>query len=450
MYKITLAFKYFIKRKITYFAVLAVTLCVFIVAVVMTVTTDLYGDFIEKNHSFAGDCVIGTDSLVGFAYYEDFVKILAQQKEIASVSPVIKSFALVRQRGSNEDDAIEIMGIDPDTYSKVTGYANTLYYNRKNVSDVFKLSYDPNLTGCVLGDTMTRDDDIVYPDKSTVPGIRFSISCFPLNTYGALAQAGTDLVNSKTFYLSDLSNTGLPRVDGSIMYLPFDEAQKLCGMAGPASPTKRISQIQIKFAPSVKIKKGAELVRSLWDKYKLEKQNETQAFLLNTVTVQSWKEFRRESIAPMENEQAELILMFGFVGLTTVFIVLVVFYMIISHKSKDIGILKSIGVSKRSIIELFSIFAFLVGLLSSVIGLFAGWIFLVNVNRIEDWLYHRYGFQLWNRNIYAIGDIPNRINFTVLAVVAVAAILACLIGAFFPSYQAARKAPADILQVNQL
>ena len=234
------------------------------------------------------------------------------------------------------------------------------------------------------------------------------------------------------------------------MYLPFDEAQKLCGMAGPASPTKRISQIQIKFAPSVKIKKGAELVRSLWDKYKLEKQNETQAFLLNTVTVQSWKEFRRESIAPMENEQAELILMFGFVGLTTVFIVLVVFYMIISHKSKDIGILKSIGVSKRSIIELFSIFAFLVGLLSSVIGLFAGWIFLVNVNRIEDWLYHRYGFQLWNRNIYAIGDIPNRINFTVLAVVAVAAILACLIGAFFPSYQAARKAPADILQVNQL
>ncbi len=76
------------------------------------------------------------------------------------------------------------------------------------------------------------------------------------------------------------------------------------------------------------------MVRSLWNKYRTEKQNESQAFLLNTVTVQSWKEFRRESIAPMENEQAELIVMFGFVGLTTVFIVLVVFYMIISSQEQ--------------------------------------------------------------------------------------------------------------------
>jgi lipoprotein-releasing system permease protein len=447
MYKITLALKYFIKRKITYFAVLAVTLCVFIVVVVMTVTTDLYSDFKEKNHQFAGDCVVGTNSLVGFAYYEDFVKLLSQQEEIAAVTPVIKSFALIRQRGSNEDSAIEIMGIEPDTYNKVTGFVDTLYYNRKNVSDVFSLYYDPNLTGCVLGDTMTRTKNTVYPDKKNIPGISYSISCFPLTPYGAFAQAGTDLVNTKTFYLSDLSNTGLPRVDGSVIYLPFEEVQKLCGMAGS---TRRVSRIQIKFAPSVKAKQGTEIVRSLWDNYAREKQNESQAFLIDTVSVQSWKEFRRESIAPMENEQAELILMFGFVGLTTIFIVLVVFYMIISHKSKDIGILKSIGVSKTSIIELFSIFALLVGLLSSAIGLFAGWIFLLNVNRIEGWLYHRYGFQLWDRTIYAIGDIPNRINFTVLAIVAAAAILACLIGAFFPSYQAARKAPADILQVNQL
>ncbi len=447
MYKLTLAFKYFLKRKITYFAVIAVTLCVFIVVVVMTVMTDLYGDFSESNHRFAGDCVLGTDSLVGFAYYEDFIKIMAQQKEIAAFSPVIKSFALRRRRGSNSDSAVEIMGIEPNTYSEVTDFANTLYYNRRDVSGVFKLSYDPNLTGCVMGDTMLRVEGAEYPDKAQVPEYSYSISCFPLTPQGAFAQAGTDMVNTKTFYLSDLSSTGLPRVDDMVMYVPFEQAQKLCGMAGP---TKRVSRIQIKFAPGVKINKGCEIVRSLWNKYRSEKNNESQAFLLDTVTVQSWKEFRRESIAPMENEQAELIVMFGFVGLTTVFIVLVVFYMIISHKSKDIGILKSIGVSKKDIIELFSIFALLIGLLSSALGLFTGWLFLLNVNRLEGWLNNKYGFQLWNRDIYAIGDIPNRVKFAVLAVIAIAAIVACLLGAFFPSWQAARKAPADILQVNQL
>ena len=448
MYKLTLALRYFLKRKITYFAVLAVTLCVFIVVVVMTVTTDLYGEFIEKNHSFAGDCIVGTDSLVGFAYYEDFIKILNQQKEIAAVTPVIKNFALIRRRGTNEDTAVEIMGIDPNTYSRVSDFAHTLYYNRKNTSEVFRLSYDPNATGFVLGDsTISRDGDFDYRDKSTLPVINYSVSCFPLTAAGALARLDTVPVNTKSCYLSDLSNTGLPRVDGAIIYMPFDEVQKLCGMA---DSTKRISQIQIKFAPSVKINQGCELVRALWNKYSQEKKDESQAFLLKTVTVQSWKEFRRESIAPMENEQAELVVMFGFVGLTTVFIVLVVFYMIISHKSKDIGILKSIGVSKKNIIELFSFFAFLIGSISSVIGLFSGWLFLVNVNKIEGWLHQNFGFQLWNRDIYAIGDIPNRINLTVLGIVAAAAILACLLGAFFPSWQAARKPPADILQVNQL
>ena len=48
----------------------------FIVVVVMTVMTGLVRDFKEKNHKFTGDCVVGTESLVGFPYYEDFDRSL--------------------------------------------------------------------------------------------------------------------------------------------------------------------------------------------------------------------------------------------------------------------------------------------------------------------------------------------------------------------------------------
>ena len=103
-----------------------------------------------------------------------------------------------------------------------------------------------------------------------------------------------------------------------------------------------------------------------------------------------------------------------------------------------------------AVIELFSVFAFFIGSLSAVIGLLSGWLFLANINNLEHWLYKKYGFELWDRSIYAIGDIPNRVNLTILLVIAAAAIVACLFGAFFPSWQAARKDPAEILQVNQL
>ena len=447
MYKITLALKYFLKRKVSYFAVLAVTLCVFIVVVVMTVMTGLYSEFKQKNYEITGDCVVGTRSLVGFAYYEDFMDILKQQEEIAAVSPVIKSFALYRIRGAKSDQALEIMGIEPESFCQATDFGNTLFYNRDNVSDVFKPTSDPNYVGCMPGSGLFYLDNDDFLNQTRLPMYTFSISCFPLTSKGALMDAGTGLVRTRNFYLSEISYSGLPRVDGAMIYLPFDHVQELCGMDGS---TKRTSLIHIKFKPKVKLAKGCELVRSLWNKYSLEKQNESQAFLLDTVTIQSWKEFRRDAIAPMENEQAELIVMFGFVGLTTVFIVLVVFYMIISYKSKDIGILKSVGVSKLAVIELFSIFAFFIGLLSSIIGLFSGWIFLVNINNLEGWLYKKYGFELWDRSVYAIEDIPNRVNLTILLVIAAAAIIACLIGAFFPSWQAARKDPAEILQVNQL
>jgi lipoprotein-releasing system permease protein len=448
MYKIILATRYLLKRRITYFAVIAVALCVFIVVVVMTVMAGLVNEFKEKNHRFAGDCVVGTDSLVGFAYYEDFVSLLEQQDYIEAVSPAIKSFALKRRRGMEQDDIVEIMGIDPVRHSKATGFGDTLYYHKDDVSGTFKIANDPNLTGCVLGDyVLLQDTNSRYIRETGLPRIAYSISCFPLTARGALAQVGTDMVNTKTFYYSDQSSTGLPRVDGSVVYLPFEDAQLLCGMAGSV---KRASRLHIKFRPNIRIQDGCEKVRSLWKKYKQDTAGETQAYTLDTVTVQSWKQYRRESIAPMENEQTEMSVMFGFVGITTVFIVLVVFYMIISHKSKDIGILKSIGVSNVDIIELFSGYALLVGILGSGLGLLAGWIFLLKINEIENWLFEHYGFQLWDRTIYAIGDIPNQVEFKILATIVVSAIVACLLGALIPSLQAARQKPVDTLQVGQL
>jgi lipoprotein-releasing system permease protein len=437
VYKIILAIRYLLKRRITYFAVLAVALCVFIVVVVMTVMTGLVSDFKQKNHRFVGDCVVGTESLVGFAYYEDFVQILEREDYIAAVSPVIKSFALKRRRSSGQDNVVEIMGIDPVRHSQATGFGQTLYYHKDNVSGTFEPASDPNLPGCVFG----VDVELASPDSKG-----YSISSFPLTARGAPAQAGTDMVNTKTFYFSDNSQSGLPKVDGSIVYLPFEWAQLLC-MAGSI---KRANAIHIRFKPDVKLEDGCRKVASLWQDFRLKKADETQAYLLDTVRVQSWKDNRRASIAPMENEQIEMTVMFGFVAVVIVFIVFVVFYMIISHKSKDIGILKSIGASNVDIIQLFSGFAFLVGILGSSVGLLTGWLFLLKINRIENWLFEHFKFQLWDRTIYAIGDIPNQVEVKVLVIITLSAIAACLAGALVPSWQAARQKPVETLQVNQL
>lgn len=448
MYKLTLAIRYLFKRRITYFAVLAVALCVFIVLVVMTVMAGLVGDFKEKNRLFAGDCVVATESLVGFSYYEEFLEMLEKQDFVEAYSPAVKSYGLIGLRGSDRKADVEIMGIEPVMHSKATGFGQTLEYNKGDVSKAFELPGDPNLVGCVPGKDVLHRRDVhgAYSQQASPGRLAYSVSCFPLTPKGATAGARTDMVNTKTFHYSDDSLSGLAKVDVSMLYLPFEWAQKLCGMTDP----NRANAIHIKFGPDVGLQDGCDKVASLWESFREGKAGYKQAFLLDTVTVRSWKGYRRSSIAPMEKEQTIMTVMFGFVGITTVFIVFVVSYMIISHKSKDIGILKSIGASTGDIIQLFSIFAFLVGMLGSGFGLFAGWLFLAKINKIEDWLFKHFSWQLWDRTIYAIGDIPNKIELEVVLTIFISAIVACLVGALLPSWQAARQKPVETLQVNQL
>ncbi|MFC1738244.1 ABC transporter permease [Planctomycetota bacterium] len=449
MYKFLLPLRYMFKRRISYLALVAVVLCVFIVVIVMTVMSGLVSDFKQKNHDFTGDCVVGTESLVGFPYYEEFVKVLEDQPFINSVSTVIKSYALINPSGGSEHRGVEVIGIDPVRHSRTTDFGQSLYFNRDDVSYAFVPSYQPNLPGCILGIDLAAERGVWggYSQQDAPFKFGLSVNCFPLTPSGALAKAGLDLVNTKTFYYSDNSQSGLARVDSSTIYLPFEQAQLLCGMD---SPIKRTSWIHIKFSEATDLSDGCRKVSSMWDEFAKENSEKPGAVLLANVAARSWKEHRREFIAAMEKEQAMITVMFILVGVTTFFIVLVVFYMIISHKSKDIGVLRSLGVSRCDIIWLFSIYAFFIGLLGSAAGAVCGWLFLRKINEIESWLFEHFSFQLWDRTIYAIGDIPNRLDAGVLAVIIAGAVLACLLGAFLPSIQAAKKEPVETLQVNQL
>lgn len=453
MYKIKLSVRYLFKRRVSYFAIAAIALCVFVALVVITVLVGLTNEFREKGHVTVGDCVISTKSLVGFGYYDEFTDILDSTEIVKAVSPVISSYAIVKSvPGSMDvryvDRTLKVMGIDPASHSSVTGFAKWLHYNKADTEKAFTPTYDSNSPGFVMGIGLLfdRDSDGQYIIPKKIPEIKVEVSCFPLNAKGALAKAGAGVVSSKTFAMSDCAQTGVS-YDWETIYLPFDQAQMLCGMA---NEPKRINAIYIKFEPGVELEAGCEKIKHLWADFVRQKAGASQANLLEKTRVQSWKIYNRSMVAVAETQQALVIIIFAMIGIITVFIVFVVFYMIICHKSKDIGVLRSVGVSSANVFGLFLGFAFLMGLLASTIGALGGWRFLVNINQIEDWLFKHFEFQLWDRAIFAIGDIPNSIDLKVLTCIIASAIAACMLGALIPSWQAAKQKPVETLQVNQL
>ena len=261
MYKIILAFRYLLKRRISYFALFAVALCVFVVLVVMTVLSSLTADFKEKTHRITGDCVISSRSLAGFPYYEDFLKTLEKQDIVEAVSPVIKSYAIVKT--PQNEQTLKIVGIDPCSHNRTTGFSDFLYYKNftplEKVADfnsdgkktltgypdagsIFTPASDTNMPAVIAGIAVMfdRNSGGKYNAPISLPTTEITITSFPITAKGTLERAGTSVVASKTFVLGNVVQTGCS-ADWENIYLSFNDAQNLCGLASRNGQTQSTS-----------------------------------------------------------------------------------------------------------------------------------------------------------------------------------------------------------------
>ena len=449
MFKWILAIRYLLKRPVTILAVLAVTLSVFISLVVMTVMHGLVQDYRDKTHAWVGDAVVSTPSLVGFSFYTEFLQQLEGLDEVEAAAPVVQTVGLMRQPGQRRINGVKVVGLDAEQYNRVSAWNSFLHYRRDQLARAFVPTKEPNAAGFIAGIDMilNKNSDGIYSYPGYIPDIKLEVICFPLTAKGAPARAGMGEVNSRVFTFSDLCHTGLAREDYGVIYVSLAQAQWLCGMDGPYP---RVSAIHLRFRPGVSPSQGLAHVQAVWNEFRQAFRSQPTGSLLDQVRVQSWQRYQRNQIAAMEKEEVMVALMFLLVGVTTGFVVFVVFYMIVSHKSKDVGILKSVGVSDAAVMGLFTRFALLVGTSGLGLGLLSGWVFVHWMNPLEDWLYQRFGWQIWNRAMYSIGDIPSDIRAPVVGSIAVVTLVVCLLGALVPAWKAARLRPVESLQVTQV
>jgi lipoprotein-releasing system permease protein len=449
MLQLMLAIKYMFKRRIASLAVLSVALSVFVAFVVLTVMHGLVSGFKDINHAFVGDCVVGTESLVGFAYHDELMERLEALPSVRALSPVVKTYGLFTETGTGYRDGIQVMGIDPVRHAQVTDFGLFLHYKAGQADSVFDVTGDANRPGCAFGvdKVLERDQNGDYRYSDYLWPSDYDITCFPLKANGTLRRRGLGEVSTKRFALTDTVHTGLAKNDSQVMYMALHEAQKLSGMD---LPEPRVSAIFIRFIDTVSPTQGTQEVAEVFLSFKQDCADRNLAFLLDTVRVHDWKRYCRDMIAPVEKEELALVFMFVLVGLTTVFIVLVIFHMIISHKSRDIGVLRSVGASSCQIMGLYWTFALFIGAMGAGAGLGVGWLFLSRINRVEAWLFEKTQFQLFNRAMFAIDEIPHEIDPQMMLLIGLFALLSCWVGALIPAWQAARLQPVKTLQVSQL
>jgi len=274
----------------------------------------------------------------------------------------------------------------------------------------------------------------------------WEITVFAISEKGVLT--GSEMGQTQTFWYVDNSVSGLVDIDSTAIYVDFHQLQKLCWMDGREGSPPRVNEIRIKLSDGIALESGRDDLARQWRQFARDKDTLPQARLLRDVTVQTWQQFRRSNIAPMEKEKSMMIVVFAMIGLVAIFIVFAIFYMIVTEKIKDLGIIKSVGGSSWAVSRIFLGFGVLIGLIGSLLGTTLGYLIVVNSNRIEGWLFSMFGFRLWPPELYAIEKIPDVVRFPEAAVIVTIAVLASVAGAALPAWRAARLLAVEALRVE--
>jgi ABC-type lipoprotein release transport system permease subunit len=151
-------------------------------------------------------------------------------------------------------------------------------------------------------------------------------------------------------------------------------------------------------------------------------------------------------VAELRKQMGVLLLIFGVISLSVVFLILCIFYMLVETKRKDIAIIKSCGSSSISVAAIFIGFGGCVGAAGAAIGILLGYCITTNINTIENWIRIVFGLKLWKSSVYMFSRIPDQVDWSSVLPIVIAAIAAAALGALIPAIASVKVRPVNILR----
>jgi lipoprotein-releasing system permease protein len=120
--------------------------------------------------------------------------------------------------------------------------------------------------------------------------------------------------------------------------------------------------------------------------------------------------------------------------------------MLVTDKQSDIAILRTLGMTPRTVMGVFVVQGTLIGVVGIVLGVAGGVLLAQNVSAVMHGLEYVFGFQLMPAEIYYISDLPSDLRRSDVASVAGLAIVLGALATLYPAWRAARTEPASALR----
>ncbi|MFM1902185.1 MAG: hypothetical protein RLZZ440_85, partial [Planctomycetota bacterium] len=197
---------------------------------------------------------------------------------------------------------------------------------------------------------------------------------------------------SDTFTIVDFYESKMSEYDSNFVFVPIAALQRMRGMIEPESGIASVNSIQIK------LKEGASLD---------EVRNRLRrAFPAELYAVSTWRDKQGPLLSAVDMEMAVLNILLFLIIAVAGFGILAIFFMIVVEKTRDIGILKSLGASASGIAGVFLGYGLFLGIVGAGAGLILGLAITWNLNRIRAAVEWWTGQTVFDPSIYYFFKIP--------------------------------------------
>jgi len=239
-------------------------------------------------------------------------------------------------------------------------------------------------------------------------------------------------LKTSSFTVVDIYESKMVEYDSRLAYVPIEKLQQLRGMIDPASDAPMVTQILIKAKPGVNIN---ELRDRLQAKFPAE------LFVIST-----WRDKQESLLAAVFNELAILNVLLFLIFAVAGFGILAIFYMIVVEKTKDIGILKSLGAGGGGIMQIFLYYSLLLGIVGAGSGLVLGLIFIRYIKQIAAFLSIILQHEVFDPAVYSFYEIPTIVQPWTVFWIITGAITIAVASGILPAARAARMHPVESLR----
>ena len=391
-------------------SVLGVALGVAALTVVLAVTTGFQKEFRDKVLGVNAHVIV-LKSQTTFAEYRDVMKTAAEiDPEVIAVQPFIFAEMLVT-RGKGELSGVAIKGVDPNLVRGVLDLDKHMVEG--SVDALAKPPTGPGeLPPIIMGKELAHKLKAKLGDDVTVV---VPLSNLDFDTYRAKSSAP----RTRKFRVAGIFYSGFDEYDRRLMYTALADTQELVGRGD------QVMGVELKVKDVDRAKEVAE---------KLERALGGPPY-----QVQDWYELNHNLFTALNLQKLALVIILTLIIIVAAVNMVSALTMMVTDKTREIAILKSMGSSSNSVARLFLVVGVAIGGVGTLIG--------VGIGLAVCYVMSTYGYQL-DPKVYLIDRLPIEVRAVEVILVASITTVISLIATVFPALSASSLTPVEGLRYD--